>query len=151
MRSDVIRKRLAGVAETARLPADDYRPWMSRRVYAEIADRAATALDAGYPVIADAVFAKPGERAEIEGVARDRGVRFDGLWLHADAETLRRRIEARTGDASDATAAVVRQQLEYRLGRVTWTRVEAGKPGDAVAAAARERLCDAPRAATGSR
>ena len=151
LRSDVIRKRLAGVAETARLPADDYRPCTSRRVYGEIARRAAAALDAGYPVIADAVFAKPGERAEIEGVARHRGVRFDGLWLHADAAVLHRRIEARTGDASDATAEVLRHQLEYRLGRVTWTRLEAGRPRDAVAAAARERLCDAPRAATGSR
>lgn len=161
LRSDVIRKRLAGVSETARLPADAYRPRMTRRVYGEIGRRAATVLGAGYPVVADAVFAGPQERAEIERVARDADVRFDGLWLHADAETLLGRIGARTGDASDATTEVVRRQLGYDLGRVTWPKVAAGDGPAEVAAAARERLggesgqgigdSAATRRATGSR
>jgi hypothetical protein len=41
------------------------------------------------------------------------------------------RVERRRGDASDATAEVVRRQLEWDLGDVSWTRVSAeGAPAE---------------------
>jgi predicted kinase len=41
------------------------------------------------------------------------------------------RVERRRGDASDATAGVVRRQLEWDLGDVGWTRVSAaGAPAE---------------------
>ncbi len=57
-------------------------------------------------------------------------MRFDGLWLEAPAEVMIERVERRRGDASDATAEVVRRQLEWDLGDVGWTRVSA-KPARA--------------------
>ena len=74
-------------------------------------------------MIVDAVHCQPGERAEIEAVARRAGVAFHGFWLEAPAETLRRRVEARTGDASDATADVVDRQQGYDVGDVAWRRI----------------------------
>jgi uncharacterized protein len=85
-------------------------------------------LAAGHAGIVDAVFARPEERAQIERVAAALGVPFRGLWLDAPPEALLARVAARTGDASDATADVVRQQLGYETGALSqgWIRVDAG-------------------------
>jgi hypothetical protein len=42
------------------------------------------------------------------------------------------RIDARRGDASDATAAVLRRQVAYDLGRIEWHRIDAGRPAATV-------------------
>ncbi len=143
LRSDVMRKRLCGVALTERLPSSTYSGEMGERVFRRIREEAATALDAGRAVIADAVYARPAERDAIAAVARDARVPFVGLWLEAPAEALAARIAARSGDASDATAAVLRQQLTYELGRIDWHRIDAGGPEDGVIDAARQTLARA--------
>ncbi len=140
LRSDVIRKELAGAAPTARLGADSYGDDMSRRVYAAIAERARVTLAAGHAIIADAVYATPDERDAIVGVARAAGTPFAGLWLEAPAETLLNRVSGRAGDASDATAAIVRRQLGYKLGRIGWARLDAAGAPDATLARALEAL-----------
>ena len=104
LRSDIVRKRLAGVAPEERLPVEAYDKGSSRRVYETLFREAHAALKAGQVVVLDAVFARPDERAEAEALARDTQVRFDGLWLDADAL---KASAARKGDASDATAQVV--------------------------------------------
>jgi predicted kinase len=140
VRSDVERKVLAGVDERVRLDAKSYTPETSAKVYAAMFDRARRALAAGHAVVADAVFAREAERAGIEAVARETGVAFRGLWLEADAATLKNRVEARRGDASDATAAVVERQLLYDPGQLSWLPVDAaGLPADTLERA-RERL-----------
>jgi aminoglycoside phosphotransferase family enzyme/predicted kinase len=123
LRSDALRKELRGVAETDRLPPDAYTPEMTRRVYAELADRARRILSAGHGVIVDAVHARIEEREALEDMARGSGVPFRGVWLEADPETLVARVKARTGDASDADETVVRRQLTYDLGQISWPRI----------------------------
>jgi len=125
LRTDVLRKRLAGVAPETRLPDSAYGSDMTVRVYAALYAAAGEALAAGRPVIADAVFADPVERAAIAEVAARAGVPFTGLWLDAPPEVLEARVAARSGDASDATVAVLRRQLGYDIGRIDWTRVDA--------------------------
>ncbi|HWU01793.1 MAG TPA: AAA family ATPase [Novosphingobium sp.] len=124
LRSDVIRKRLAGIAPEQRLPADSYTPEASAQVYAALVERCGAVLAAGWPVVADAVFARPDERAAIADAAQ--GVRFDGLWLDAGGDVLTARVGARRGDASDADAAVVRHQQAYAIGDLgAWRRIDA--------------------------
>ena len=125
LRSDLLRKQLAGVAEVQRLPVSAYSQASSDEVYAELRRRAGEALAAGHSVLLDAVHAKPGERQAAETVAREAGVAFTGLWLEAPRETLLARVEERRGDASDATAEVVERQLGYELGEISWQRLEA--------------------------
>ena len=132
LRSDVIRKRLFGVSDDHRLGPDGYRPDVTARVYRTLREEAALILDAGHGVIAEAVHAGADERAAIEEVARQRGVAFVGLWLEAPRATLTTRIQARRADASDATVAVLDRQLGYALGDITWQRLDASGPLDAV-------------------
>jgi aminoglycoside phosphotransferase family enzyme/predicted kinase len=136
LRSDVLRKTLHGVDELTPLPLEAYAPGTSERVYAELAARARVALDAGRAAIVDAVYARPGERAAIEALADELGVPFIGLWLEAPEEVMAGRVAGRRADASDATPEIVRRQLGYDLGEVTWHRLDATGARDTVAEAA---------------
>ena len=131
LRSDLERKSLLGVEETARLPSQSYTPEHSGQVYAIVLHKARLALAAGHAVVADAVYSTPEERSGIEQIASDLGVPFKGLWLTAAPERLVARVEARRGDASDATPDVVAQQLTWEIGALSaaWTAVDAdGNP-----------------------
>lgn len=131
-RSDELRKGIMGVSPETRLEADGYRPEVSARVYEAMCRSAAAALAAGRSVVADAVFARPEERGAIEAVARAAGAAFTGLWLDAPADALVGRVEARSGDVSDADGAVVRRQLDYALGEIGWTRIDAAAGPESV-------------------
>ena len=124
LRSDVIRKRLAGVDPLARLPASAYGPGTSDQVYDRMAALAAKVVGAGYTAIVDAVYAREDERRAIAEVARKQGVPFRGVWLEAPADVLKERVTARRGDASDATADVVEQQARLKLGALDWRRAD---------------------------
>ncbi|MGO1118787.1 AAA family ATPase [Rhodovibrionaceae bacterium A322] len=124
LRSDMIRKRLMGVEPEVPLGPDAYTPEVSHRVYQTLFSEAREALAAGYPVIADAVWARPGERAALEEIARQAGVPFTGIWLEAPQEELLSRVSARRDDVSDAGPDVVRQQADYDLGEITWEKVD---------------------------
>lgn len=131
LRSDEIRKRLWNVGPTERLGPEAYAPEQSERIYGRMLEEAALALKAGRGVILDAVFLRPEERAAAEAVAAAVGVPFTGVWLEAPEGILAERIGARTGDASDADAAVMRRQLARGPGELDWNRVDAS--GDAAA------------------
>lgn len=146
IRSDEIRKQLAGVQPLQRLGADGYTPGMSDRVYATVSSRAATVVQGRHAAIADAVFARAADRDAIEQAAAAAGVRFVGLWLEAPEPVLIARSALRRGDASDADAGVIRRQLAAGTGHLTWHRVDAGGPPDQVArkaaAVLREQLAN---------
>jgi aminoglycoside phosphotransferase family enzyme/predicted kinase len=140
LRSDVIRKQMYGIALDERLPAEGYQKEVSGRVYGALMERAAALVGAGHAAIVDAVFLDPAERAQIEQVAADAGVTFQGLWLTAPQHVLMRRVRARRGDASDATPDVLTQQLATDPGVLTWPTVDVDGPPEIVAARACELL-----------
>ena len=140
LRSDVERKLMAGVDPLERLAKSAYSQEVSDHVYSRLAERAEAALSAGCSVIVDAVFNETGHRRQIEDLAERRGVRLQGLWLDAPADVLLARVAARTGDASDADAEVVRQQLAGDDAPMDWYKVDAGAPPDTVTERALEAL-----------
>jgi len=144
LRSDVIRKRLAGVAPEDRLGKDGYSAAMNARVYDTLRDEVATVLAGGHTVVVDAVHARPEERAAIEAIAAAAGVPFDGLWLAAPRPTLAARTAVRRADASDAGPGVVDLQLGLELGQIAWTRLDA--TGDRAASLAAAQAVLAPTA-----
>jgi uncharacterized protein len=124
-RSDVERKALYGAAENDRLPPDAYRSEVTEKIYRILTDKAARVARAGHSAIADAVFAKPNERAAIETAAATAGATFHGLFLVADLPTRLSRVGSRGPDASDADAAVAQKQGDFAIGEVTWEIVDA--------------------------
>jgi aminoglycoside phosphotransferase family enzyme/predicted kinase len=138
LRTDEIRKRLAAISLDTRLPAAAYTAERSHQVYVAMDEAARAALHAGQAVVADAVFARADERAAIEAVAETVQVPFVGLWLDAPVPTLEARLDRRTGDASDADAAILHKQLEYNLGDIAWHKLDASAGARAVADAARK-------------
>jgi aminoglycoside phosphotransferase family enzyme/predicted kinase len=136
IRSDVERKALFGVAETDRLPPEAYSSAASADVFARVAGAARRALAAGHSVVCDAVYARPPQRRAIAAVAAAAGVPFTGLWLDLPLAARLARIGGRQGDASDADAAVARQQQAYDCGPMDWARVDASGALSEVAARA---------------
>ncbi len=124
VRTDSTRKRIAGIALGARLGSRGYSNEMNKRTYQAVTEECAMVLAAGQSVIADAVFADPEERKAIEQVADEAGVPFHGLWLETSPAVMQERVTRRTRNVSDANAWVVRLQLQYDPGEVTWTRFD---------------------------
>jgi len=143
LRSDVERKRMFGVGETERLPPPAYGPQETERVYAALAAKAGRVTAAGHSAIVDAVFATEREREQIAAAAQSTGTAFRGLFLTADLAVRVARVEARTHDASDATADIVRAQDSYALGALDWTTIKAAGTPDETLAAARAALAQA--------
>jgi aminoglycoside phosphotransferase family enzyme/predicted kinase len=137
LRSDVLRKRLAGVPPETRLPPERYTARATHEVYQLLAQRAALALSGGQSVIADAVFVRTGERRSIAAAAELTAASFTGLWLSAAGSVRVSRVTQRGPDASDADAEVAMTQSRYRIGRMGDWRVVAagGSPAETVAAA----------------
>lgn len=105
VRSDLVRKELPD------RPAGEalYSAEWSDRTYAECLRRAAEVVRGGGRVIVDANFREERRRAEFLSAARDLGVSSAVLVCTAEAETIRRRLDGRRGDASDADWAVYRK------------------------------------------
>jgi len=118
VRSDVERKRMAGLAAAARsgsaVGEGLYDPGASRRTYARLEALARTLLESGCSVIVDAAFLTRREREPFRALAREGGFEFRMVVCEAPIEVLRARIEARLAearDASEADQAVLTHQL----------------------------------------
>jgi hypothetical protein len=118
IRSDIERKRLAGLAAAERsgsgLGTDLYAGSMTVRTYAQLAKSARIVLDAGYPVVVDATFLSRRLRDAFRGLAAGLEVPFLVLVPQASAATMRARVQARAtagGDPSEATVEVLDRQL----------------------------------------
>ena len=113
LRSDVERKRLAGLPPTARGGPALYTPEAGVRTYARLQALAAGALAAGVPVVVDAASLQQSERLAMQAVAERSGARFRLLVCQAPADVLLQRVHARQAaghDASDATGEVLARQ-----------------------------------------
>jgi aminoglycoside phosphotransferase family enzyme/predicted kinase len=110
LRSDVVRKELAGFSEPdARLPNHFYEgPW-NEQTYAECLRRAERLLFEGQRVLVDATFREEHRRRQFMVAAVRWGVPAVLLWCQAPPDTIRRRLQSRHGDASDADWSTYRQ------------------------------------------
>jgi predicted kinase len=82
--SDRLRKQLAGIAPTARTPAEVnervYSTRMTDRVYRRLARAAAEALQAGQPIVLDGTYLTPQRRAAPLRLAQEFGVPAAIVW-----------------------------------------------------------------------
>jgi aminoglycoside phosphotransferase family enzyme/predicted kinase len=117
-RSDLERKRLHGLAPTARsgsgLGTGLYAVTASQKTYATLAQIADTLLRNGQNAVIDAAFLERRDRLAFRQVAAANAARFAILDCTASPAELRRRIVARAKkgrDASEADLAVLERQL----------------------------------------
>ena len=125
IRSDEVRKRLCGIDPLVHLGPEGYTAEVSARVYATLVERATVVVRGGHSAIVDAVFTKHADREAIQQAAAASGVPFVGLWLDAPESVLVARAARRGPDASDATAEVIRKQLDDEVGPMQWQRLDA--------------------------
>lgn len=125
VRSDEVRKRLHGADPETRLRAEAYTDAANAATNAAVVEQACRAAATGHAVIVDATFLDPAVRLALAAAVRQAGARFLGVWLHAPLSVLEARIGARSGDASDATVAVLRQAAAIDPGAGDWLAVAA--------------------------
>lgn len=120
LRSDVERKRLHGMSALANsgsgINTGLYSPQAHGDTYASLLSRARLLLADGWTVLVDAAFLRAAERADFAALAQGAGVPFHILACEAPVDVLRQRIterQAHGADASEATVAVLEQQLGW--------------------------------------
>ncbi len=118
IRSDIERKRLFGLEETAAsgsgIGTGIYSPEASAKTYERLFALAQSLLQAGHDVILDAAFLKKEQRQAARRVAADLGVESVLVCADAPVDVLRARIEKRAtlkDEASEADLAVLEHQL----------------------------------------
>lgn len=120
IRSDVERKRLAGMVSDARshsaLGQNLYAPDSSERTYAHLHNLARIIIAAGYSVIVDAAFLERAQREVFARLADTLDVPFWIIDFAADETLLRERVSRRNEaglDASEADIPVLEHQLAH--------------------------------------
>jgi len=114
VRSDAVRKHLAGLPLTQRGGEELYTPAMTERTYAALRRHARAIVASGRWAIMDGVHGRRAERLAAAALARELDVPFGILYCEAPRDELVRRLERRTAenrDVSDAGVAVLDAQL----------------------------------------
>jgi predicted kinase len=123
IRSDVVRKKLAGLSSAEPSPSPLREELYTRegmeRTYAECLRRAEQLLFEGKRVIVDATFREEQQRRNFLEAAVVWGVPAYLLLCRAEPETVRQRLAKRQGDASDADWSVYQSLAE------TWEEIGA--------------------------
>lgn len=110
LRSDAIRKHLAGIPVEERGSDAIYTPDMTQKTYDRLRELGLQLAGLGYVVILDAKYDRQSLREP--AIAQAQAANIPVVLLHCEAprEVLEARVEARSGDIADATVAVLAQQ-----------------------------------------
>lgn len=107
LRSDEIRKDLAGLEHTERAPDDLYAPQARDAVYRELLARARNLLVHGQSVVLDATWTSARHREAAAGLAEEAAADLVGLRCETALEEAARRLTDRGADPSDASVEVL--------------------------------------------
>lgn len=129
IRSDVVRKHLAGLGQTDRaaesFASGIYSAAWTERTYAECLRQAEGSLFEGARVLVDANFRDDDQRVAFLQSAIRHGVPALFLCCHAAPEVVRTRLDDRRGDASDADWTIYLRAKDtwHEPGQLTRTRL----------------------------
>jgi hypothetical protein len=110
LRSDAVRKHLAGVPLTARGGDELYTPEMTQKTYARLLELGLLLARSGYGVILDAKYDRQALRQAALAQAQQAQLPLTILHCTAPEPVLQQRVAERTGDIADATVAVLANQ-----------------------------------------
>jgi hypothetical protein len=110
IRSDAVRKHLAGIPLEHPGGEDLYTSAMSEKTYDRLLELGITLASQGYSVILDAKYDRQAFRQEAIAQAKSYQLPIQIFHCTAPEDVLRERLLSRTNDVSDATADLITQQ-----------------------------------------
>ncbi|MGB3787028.1 MAG: AAA family ATPase [Phormidesmis sp.] len=110
LRSDAVRKHLAGIGLYKKGSDEIYTPEMTDRTYSRLIELGVGLAARGYRVVLDAKFDRRAKRAAAIAQTNAQNLPLIFLYCTAPPEVLRARVEQRDGDIADATAAILAKQ-----------------------------------------
>ncbi len=110
LRSDAVRKHLAGIPLDQKGGDELYTSVMSQKTYGRLLELGLMLAQQGLPVILDAKYDRQALRQEAITQAKLYELPVKIIHCTAPEEVLRDRLLSRTGDISDATADLLTQQ-----------------------------------------
>ena len=111
IRSDAVRKHLAGLPLYERGGGDIYTKEMTDKTYARLLELGIKLAASGYPVILDAKYDREAVRSEALAQSQLHQLPLQILYCTASEEVLSSRLRTRTGDITDATVDLLAAQL----------------------------------------
>ena len=114
IRSDAVRKHLAGIPLTESGGDDLYGQTMTHQTYHQLINLGQLLARQGFAVILDATFDRHLWRQEVMDMVEKNNLPLTILHCEAPLEILRDRLAQRSGDISDATPRLLQQQQTNR-------------------------------------
>ncbi len=112
IRSDAVRKHLAGISIHARGDQGIYSAAMTQATYRRLEELGIQLAQQGYSVILDAKYDRPELRESVIEAAEQYGIPLEILHCFAPTEVLRQRLQERSGDITDATVDLLDRQQQ---------------------------------------
>ena len=110
LRSDAVRKHLAGIDLEASGDETIYRPEMTEKTYQRLLEIGILLASQGWKVILDAKYDRQRLREAVITEAESHNIPLEIIHCYAPMEVLRDRVSQRTGDISDATPNLLAEQ-----------------------------------------
>jgi uncharacterized protein len=110
LRSDAVRKQLAGIAVAEKGSNEIYSAEMSQKTYDRLLELGIMLARDGFTVILDAKYDRVAYREQVIDAAKHNSIPLQIINCTAPIEVLRDRLNNRTGDISDATADLLESQ-----------------------------------------
>jgi uncharacterized protein len=110
LRSDAIRKHLAGIPLLTKGDRRIYTPEMTAQTYQQVLLLAEKLATQGFTVILDAKYDRQSLRGAVIDLAKNMGIQLDIIHCTAPEQVLIDRLTQRTGDIADATVDLLASQ-----------------------------------------
>jgi uncharacterized protein len=110
LRSDVVRKHLAGISLQEKGGAELYTPEMNQKTYDRLLELGIKLANQGWTVILDGKYDREAARTNAIAQSRKYQLPVEIIYCQAPDAILRDRLLSRTDDVSDATADLLNQQ-----------------------------------------
>jgi uncharacterized protein len=112
LRSDAIRKHLAGIPLFERGGDEIYTTEMTQKTYVRLIELGILLAKQGYTVILDAKYDRQQFREDAISLAQKNQIPIQIIQCTAPQEVLQKRLTERTGDITDATVDLLESQLQ---------------------------------------
>jgi len=110
LRSDAVRKHLAGIDLHEKGGDEIYTSAMTDKTYSRLVELGVQLAGRGDRIILDAKFDRQAKRQEALTAANRHNLPITFLHCTAPPDILKSRVEQRSGDIADATAAILAKQ-----------------------------------------